>query len=87
MKIILPIIRNKNMFYLGTVKKNTNVIEASLICTNNEVAGYDFAQERFMKHYTGDNSVSFDFERIGDGVTIMKFEDLPEIDFDFVVTL
>ncbi|WPJ50292.1 hypothetical protein RCIP0023_00250 [Klebsiella phage RCIP0023] len=75
------------MFYLGTVKKNSNVIEASLICTNNEVAGYAFAQDRFMKHYTGDNSVSFDFERIGDGVTIMKFEDLPEIDFDFVVTL
>lgn len=75
------------MFYIGTVKKNSNVIEASLICTNNEVAGYDFAKERFMKYYTGDNSVSFDFERIGDGVTIMKFEDLPEIDFDFVVTL
>ena len=69
------------------LKKNSNVIEASLICTNNEVAGYDFAKERFMKYYTGDNSVSFDFERIGDGVTIMKFEDLPEIDFDFVVTL
>lgn len=68
------------MFYIAEVKCNGEVVEKSLVCTINEIAGYSYAEDRFNAHLnsspTTDN-ITFDFYQL-DNRTIIPVIQIPE---------
>ncbi|AFC21465.1 hypothetical protein GAP32_018 [Cronobacter phage vB_CsaM_GAP32] len=76
------------MFYIAEVKRNGVVVEKSLVCTSNEIAGYSYAEDRFntvQDNTPGEYNITFDFYQL-DNRSIVPVIQMPE-DIKFIVQL
>lgn len=85
------------MFYYAEIidKQNNEIIERSLIATADEIKGYNYAEDRFMEYYNGDDTVAYNFvpaygdnnEVLNSNIIKLPISENVDINIDFFVVL
>ena len=72
------------MWFLGEVKKNGEVIERSLISTDNDITGYCYMETRVIMHSNKKDKFSLSFVKIPE--KSIAFSNIPK-DINFLVSM